>query len=113
MYRYQDVSLLMDKRLDVSMRAIYGVGFSKASYVCEFLGYGKSFSMNQINRYNYTAINGFLKKYYVLEARLKLLKRESIKDLRKLKLYRGIRHMLKLPVRGQRTHSNAKSSRKR
>jgi len=73
MYKFQDTELKYNRRVRDSLIDIYGVGFQKASYVCDFLGLGNSFNINLLNTYFYELMIIIFKYYYILEERLRNL----------------------------------------
>ena len=111
MYKFQDTELKFDKRLRDSLAGIYGVGFQKASYICDLLGLGLSFNINLLNNYFYELIVIIFKFYYILEERLKNIINQRLNFFFEIRRIVGIRLSKGLPVRGQRTHSNRQSAR--
>ena len=91
------------------LKRIFGYGLYRAMDVSLFFSYGKeSLVFKDLNMIHKDFIvNRVEKKKYVLKHKLKDIKKSNISRLKLISCYRGIRHSLYLPVRGQRTHSNA------
>jgi small subunit ribosomal protein S13 len=109
MARIAGVDLPREKRIEISLQYIYGIGKTTAKLLCERAGVGvttrtKDLTDDEVRRLRET-----------IEANLKVegdLRREismNIKRLMDLGCYRGLRHRRGLPVRGQRTHTNART----
>ena len=90
---------------------IYGLKFNKSSLLCKDLGLDKNFKYSNLTKKDLRKINDliFVKNKYKLESDLKKEFYDNIKFLKQLKTYKGIRHSLFLPVRGQNTKNNAKT----
>lgn len=112
MYKFQDTELKYNRRVRDSLIDIYGVGFQKASYVCDFLGLGNSFNINLLNNYFYELMIIIFKYYYILEERLKNLIFQRLDFFLEIRRIVGLRLLKGLPVRGQRTQSNRQNARK-
>lgn len=112
MYKFKDTELIFNKRLRDSLSNIYGVGFQKASYICDLLGFGNSYNINLLNRFSYELIVIILKYYYILDDRLKGIIMQRLNFFVENRRIVGLRLMKGLPVRGQRTHTNRQSARR-
>jgi small subunit ribosomal protein S13 len=112
MYKFQDTELKYNRRVRDSLIDIYGVGFQKASYVCDFLGLGNSFNINLLNNYFYELMIIIFKYYYILEERLRNLIFQRLDFFLEIRRIVGLRLLKGLPVRGQRTQSNRQNARK-
>jgi len=93
-----------------SVSDVYGVGFERASYVCDLMGLGTSFSINSLNRYFYELIANILKHNYFLDDRLKNFLMQRIVFFIENRCIAGVRLGKGLPNRGQRTHINRKTA---
>jgi len=91
------------------LQSIYGLGLARAYKIALLFSFGKESLIfdNLTHRHIDKIINVVENKNYKLKNRLKLLRQNNIARLRSINCYRGLRHALYLPVRGQRTHSNA------
>lgn len=110
MARIAGVNIPKDKRFVISLTYIYGIGVTTAQKICEQLKIDLSLRTNQVSETKLAEVRALLaKEYPVLEGDLRRKKTSDIKRLVDLGCYRGIRHVKKLPVRGQRTHTNART----
>jgi small subunit ribosomal protein S13 len=110
MYKYKDTNLQFNRRVRDSLSDVFGIGFEKASYVCDLLGIGISFNINSLNRYFYELIVTIFKYYYFLDDRLKNFLLQRILFFVENRRIAGIRLSRGLPNRGQRTHTNRKTA---
>lgn len=108
MARLLGVDLPRNKKMSIALRAIYGVGPKVAADVLAKVGVDADKSSNDITEEEVQAIRTALDEYTV-EGDLRREIAMNIKRLRDLGCYRGIRHRKGLPVRGQRTHTNART----
>jgi small subunit ribosomal protein S13 len=100
------------KRAKTAMTGIYGVGGKKAQKICKEFGISdkalfKDLSPDKINR-----IVNFIEENYPHGRLFKESKIKNIRHLAEIRTVRGIRHRNKLPVRGQRTHTNARTKKR-
>jgi small subunit ribosomal protein S13 len=108
MARLLGVDLPRNKKMIIAIRAIYGVGPKVATDVLAKVGISESKSSNEITEEEVLSIRTALDEYTV-EGDLRREVALNIKRLKDLGCYRGIRHRKGLPVRGQRTHTNART----
>ena len=108
MARLLGVDLPRNKKMKIALRAIYGVGPKVASDVLAKVGVSEEKSSNDITEDEVQKIRTALDEYSV-EGDLRREIALNIKRLKDLGCYRGIRHRKGLPVRGQRTHTNART----
>jgi len=108
MARLLGVDLPRNKKMIIALRAIYGVGPKVASEVLSTVGINHDKSSNDITEEEVQSIRTALDEYTV-EGDLRREIALNIKRLKDLGCYRGIRHRKGLPVRGQRTHTNART----
>lgn len=110
MARIAGVNIPKDKRFVVALTYIYGVGVSTAKKICSDLGIDILLRTNEISEEKIFSVRSLIEKSgMILEGDLRRSKSSDIKRLVDLGCYRGIRHVKKLPVRGQRTHTNART----
>lgn len=110
MARISGVNIPKDKRFVIALTYIYGVGPSTARKICEKLKIDLKLRTHQVSESKISDVRDFLaKEYPVLEGDLRRKRASDIKRLVDLGCYKGIRHVKKLPVRGQRTHTNART----
>src|SRR3990167_7719686 len=98
-----------NKRLEVSLTYIYGIGRKLSNQIIEKLGLDKDMRARQLNEDAIAKLNAVLQSEYVVEGDLRRQIQNNIKRLVGIHCYRGIRHRTGLPVRGQRTRTNART----
>lgn len=101
------------KNVLVQLKTIYGIGFSKAKTLCSKYEINSFISGNIFSLPEFFEIEHYLNKELIVKVALKNQISDNIDLLKKIRLYRGVRHKHNLPVRGQRTHTNAKTCKKR
>lgn len=106
------VDLPLNKCIPFSLARIKGIGISSGNKICEACGISKTLRVSDLTDEQMNTINEYVRKNYVVEEDLRDRVFRDIKLLVSIGCYRGVRHRLHLPVRGQRTHSNAKTCRR-
>ena len=106
------VNLPMNKQIVYALCYIYGVGVSRAIHICDSLKIEKTKRVNALSEEELAKIRSFIDANYKVEQDLKHDVTTNIKNLIAIRCYRGLRHQAHLPVRGQRTHDNAKTRKK-
>lgn len=109
MPRIQGVDIPNDKFVYISLSYLYGVGQKVALRLCHQLGIDPQIKASQLTDDNIAKINGFLDKEVMVEGQLRRAIQQDIGRLKDIKSYRGTRHRRNLPVRGQRTRTNART----
>lgn len=109
MARVIGVDIPNDKRLEISLTYLYGVGRHTALKVCKDLGLDPGMRPRELNEEQLTELANRLQKDYVVEGELRRTVAQNISRLRDIGCYRGIRHRRSLPLRGQRTRTNART----
>ena len=109
MARIAGVDIPKQKRGVISLTYIYGIGITRAKKICEEAKLDASKRVNSLTEDELTIIRDLIDKNYVVEGDLRRENAVSLKRLVDLGCYRGLRHRNKLPVRGQRTHTNART----
>jgi len=109
MARIAGVDLPRNKRIEVALTYIYGVGRTTASKILSESGVGPSVRTDDLTDEQVSAIRGVIEQSYRVEGDLRRDVQMSVKRLMDLGCYRGLRHRRNLPVRGQRTHTNART----
>ena len=97
------------KRLLISLTYIYGVGRARAEEIVEKLGLNPSMRADSLSGEDIVRLNELLQSDYVVEGDLRRQVQSNIKRLINIHSYRGLRHRTGLPVRGQRTQTNART----
>lgn len=109
-YTFKDVDLA-DKQILVSgLRKIVGVGLPRASYLLALIGLATNIRVAYVNLYYFFVITFLLKQYYGTDIFLKRMRENRLKDFLAFKSYKSIRFAAGLPIRGQHTHTNAKTA---
>lgn len=98
-----------NKRLEVALTYIYGIGLTLSNQIIEKLGLNKNMRARELNAEQVAQLNAILTTEYVVEGDLRRQVQNNIKRLIGIHCYRGMRHRLGLPVRGQRTRTNART----
>jgi small subunit ribosomal protein S13 len=103
-----------NKSVITSLAQIYGIGKANSTFLCKNLGFSKNFKIKDLSKKQVTKIIKVIESKSVnLASDLKKMKLLISKNLISIKCYRGLRRYQGLPVRGQRTHTNAKTAKKR
>ena len=109
MARIAGVNLPTNKRVVIALRYIYGIGPTNAAEICERVGIVASRRVNQLTEDEIIRIRDAIDRDFTVEGDLRREVAMNIKRLMDLGCYRGLRHRKSLPVRGQRTHTNART----
>ena len=109
MARIAGIDVPRDKRIDVSLRYIFGIGPSLATQICEQARVEGSTKTRDLNDEDVTRIREVIDKTQTVEGDLRRQVRQNIQRLIEINCYRGVRHRRGLPVRGQRTRTNARA----
>jgi len=109
MARIEGVDLPRDKRIEVGLTYIYGIGRSRAKDVLISTGVNPDVRVKDLTDSDITKIREFISQNYKLEGDLRREMQLNIKRLIEIGSYRGLRHRRNLPVRGQRTRTNART----
>ena len=97
------------KRLEIALTYIYGVGRTLSNEIIEKLKLNKDMRASTLNEEQIAQLNAILTSEYVVEGDLRRQVQNNIKRLVGIHCYRGMRHRLGLPVRGQRTRTNSRT----
>ncbi len=100
---------LPNKHIDVALTYIYGIGRSSARQICERARINPETRINDVAATELNEIRRLLETEYTVEGRLRTEMALNIKRLMDIGCYRGLRHRRGLPVRGQRTRTNART----
>ena len=109
MARIAGVNIPTNKRVLVSLRYIYGIGPQNAKVICDQLSIPAERRVNQLTDDEVMRIRELIDREYRVEGDLRREQAMNIKRLMDMACYRGLRHRKGLPVRGQRTHTNART----
>ena len=109
MARISGVNIPTNKKILVALTYIFGIGPKIANDICSQASIDKTKRVNQLNEDEVTKIRELVESNHSVEGDLRRKISIDIKRLTDLGCYRGLRHRKKLPVRGQRTHTNART----
>jgi small subunit ribosomal protein S13 len=107
--RIAGVDLPRDKRLEIGLTYIYGIGLTRAQKVCSETSVDPSTRIRQLTDDEVTRIRRYIEANFEVEGDLRREVQQNIKRKIEIGSYQGIRHRRGLPVRGQRTHTNART----
>jgi small subunit ribosomal protein S13 len=107
--RIAGVNLPTNKRIVIALQYIYGIGGSKAKEILDKVSMPESRRVSQLTDQEVLQLREVIDRDYVVEGDLRREVSMNIKRLMDLGCYRGLRHRRGLPVRGQRTHTNART----
>ena len=109
MARIAGVNIPTNKRVHIALTYIHGIGHAKAREICEQVSIPEERRVNELADSEVIQIREVIDRDYVVEGDLRREVAMNIKRLMDLGCYRGLRHRRGLPVRGQRTHTNART----
>jgi small subunit ribosomal protein S13 len=109
MARIAGVDLPRNKRIDISLTYIYGVGRTTAAKICEKAEIEATTKTDHLSESELIRLREILERDFKVEGDLRREVSQNIKMLMDIGCYRGLRHRRGLPVRGQRTHTNART----
>jgi small subunit ribosomal protein S13 len=111
MARIAGVDIPRDKRIDISLRYIYGIGGASARQIVSVAQVNPATKTRDLTDEEVNRIRELIDKEHTVEGDLRREVRQNIQRLIEINCYRGIRHRRGLPVRGQRTRTNARTKR--
>ncbi|MDR7482686.1 MAG: 30S ribosomal protein S13 [Armatimonadota bacterium] len=109
MARIAGVDLPRDKRIEAALPYIYGIGPSRARAICRATGVNPDTRVRSLAEDEVTRLREFIERHYKVEGDLRREVAMNIRRLIEIGCYRGVRHKRGLPVRGQRTRTNART----
>ncbi|MGY9105129.1 MAG: 30S ribosomal protein S13 [Alphaproteobacteria bacterium] len=109
MARIAGVNIPTNKRVEIALRYIHGIGQTKAKEICERVGISMERRVSDLTDAEVIQVREAIDRDYLVEGDLRREVAMNIKRLMDLGCYRGLRHRKGLPVRGQRTHTNART----
>jgi small subunit ribosomal protein S13 len=109
MARIAGVNLPREKRLEVALTYIYGIGPSTARHICAQLGLSQDEKVRDLTDEEITKLRQFIDGNLDVEGELRRERSQAVKRLQEIGAYRGVRHRRGLPVNGQRTKTNART----
>jgi len=111
MARIAGVELPSQKRVEIGLTYIYGIGRSSSNQILQEAGVNPDTRVKDLTEGEISTIQAIIQRNFRVEGELRRIVQGNIKRLIDIKSYRGIRHRRGLPVRGQRTRTNARTKR--
>ena len=109
MARINGVDLPREKRVEIGLTYIFGIGRTRATKICAETGVDPSTRVKDLTEDEVTKIRDFIDANYTTEGDLRREVRQNVSRLMEIGCYRGMRHRRGLPVRGQRSKTNART----
>ncbi|MCJ7735050.1 MAG: 30S ribosomal protein S13 [Anaerolineales bacterium] len=109
MARIQGVDLPRDKRVEIALTYIYGIGLTRSKEILSEVGVDPDTRVNDLTDSQITGLRDYITKGFKVEGDLRREVQMNIKRLVEIGCYRGIRHKRGLPVHGQRTKTNGRT----
>ncbi|MCS7031775.1 MAG: 30S ribosomal protein S13 [Gloeomargarita sp. SKYG116] len=109
MARIAGVDIPRDKRVEVALTYIYGIGLTRSREILAATGINPDIRVKDLTDQQVAALREYIEQNYQVEGDLRRIEAMNIKRLMDIGCYRGRRHRLGLPVRGQRTRTNART----
>jgi small subunit ribosomal protein S13 len=109
MPRIAGVDLPKKKRLEIALTYVYGVGLKRSQDILQALNLNPDMRAEELTEAQVAQLTSYIQTTYVVEGDLRREIQQNIKRLVSINCYRGLRHRLGLPVRGQRTKTNART----
>jgi len=109
MARIAGVDLPKDKRVEIALTYIYGIGRPSSNKILEKANINKDTKVNKLTETEVVHIRDIIEQEYKVEGDLRRDVATNVKRLMDIGSYRGLRHRKSLPVHGQRTHTNART----
>ena len=109
MARIAGINIPTNKRVEIALTYIHGIGLSSSKKICELANITDQTRVNNLTEDELSRIRDIIDKDYIVEGDLRRKKSLDIKRYLDLGCLKGLRHRKNLPVRGQRTHTNART----
>ena len=109
MARINGVDLPREKRVEIGLTYIYRIGRTTAEKICAATGVDPDTRVRDLTDEEVAKMRDYIDAHYTVEGDLRRETRQNIARLMEIGCYRGLRHRKGLPVRGQRTHTNART----
>ena len=109
MARIAGIDLPREKRIEIGLTYIYGIGRTSAQKILEMTGINPDIRVKDLTEDQEAALRDVIDKHFTIEGDLRREVALNIKRLTEIGCYRGVRHRRGLPVRGQRTKTNARA----
>jgi small subunit ribosomal protein S13 len=109
MARIAGVDLPREKRLDVALTYIYGIGLTRSKQIVKGAMVGAEMRVRDLSEDEIVRLRGYIDANFKVEGDLRREEQQNIKRKIEIGCYQGLRHRRSLPVHGQRTHTNART----
>ena len=109
MARIAGVNLPNQKRLEIGLTYIFGIGQPTAQKICDALGLSRDTKVRDLTEDEVAKLRDYIDANHQVEGDLRRERTQAIKRLQEIGSFRGLRHRRNLPVRGQRTKTNART----
>ena len=109
MVRIAGINIPDQKRIEVALTSVYGIGLVTSRKILQELSLNPDTRSKDLPLEDANRLRDFIEKKYRVEGELRHAVKMNVKRLKEIGCYRGIRHQKGLPVRGQRTHTNART----
>ncbi len=109
MPRIVGIDIPGDKKIVIALTYIYGINKKLSQKVLKAVGIDENIRAKNISEDELSSLGTFIEKNFIIEGRLRRQESQNISRLKNIGCYRGLRHRLGLPVRGQRTKTNART----
>jgi len=111
MARIAGVNIPDDKRIEIALTYIHGIGRSRSNQILSALDMDPSARTKRLGENDISKLKDYIEKNFTIEGELRHQRQMNIKRLKDIACYRGIRHAKSLPVRGQKTKTNTRTVR--
>lgn len=111
MTRIAGIDLPKNKRIEIALTYIYGIGLSRSKKILQEINVNPNKRVKELNDTEIAYLRNILDNDYLIEGDLRRFKSLNIKRLMEINCYKGKRHRIGLPLRGQRTRTNARTRR--
>jgi len=112
-FLFNEVFLPNKGLLKNSLSAIYGIGVERSGYLLGTLGINQGLNIRKISKYKFGSVSSLIKKYMLVDSALRRVRYTRLKQFMTMNTYKSVRYRSFLPIRGQSTRTNAKTSKKR
>lgn len=113
MSRFLGIELPQAKKLWVALSEVYGIGYTRARALSFSIGATPNTTAGELRPFHLSQLYAAVEARYIVGNDLRSANRAAVQRLISIRSYRGSRHVQRLPVRGQRTHTNARTQKKR
>ena len=112
MPRILNVQIPDEKRVLIGLTYIKGIGLSRSKLICKALNISNNEYMQQLTKSQLASIVAYVRKHYKIGQKIDTDRIANVRKLIKISSFKGLRHFKGLPVRGQRTKTNSRTSRR-